>query len=54
MAVSIASNWSAEVLQPGWEGIGYSTIYERGGRMQAMATATRGSTIVWADLEIRR
>ena len=49
----VAANWSADPGAPGWEGIGYSCIIARGGKVLAMAKSTRGEEIVVADLPIR-
>ena len=49
----VAANWSANPGAPGWEGIGYSCIIGRDGKVLAMAKATRGAEIVVADLPIR-
>ena len=48
----VAANWSADPGAPGWEGIGYSCVIARDGKVLAMATATRGEEIVLADLPL--
>jgi predicted amidohydrolase len=51
MAV-VAANWSADPEAPGWEGIGYSTIYAADGTILATTKRERGQAIIVADVPV--
>lgn len=49
----VVANWSAEPDSPGWPGQGYSCIIDGKGNVLNMAKTTRGSEVVFGELNIK-